>query len=88
MSAKELISIKGILKLFPCCDVDINQIVTCPESSVVKLNLVYVVVARANWKSGESASINKERWDSLCVMIDCSADRGCGENYEHRAGER
>jgi hypothetical protein len=27
-----------------------NQIVICPESNVVKLNWVYVMIAFANWK--------------------------------------
>ena len=31
-----------------------NQMVVCPELNVVELNWVYVVVARVNWKSGES----------------------------------
>ena len=69
MSAKELISIKGILKLFPCCKVNNNQIVFCSESNIVELNWGYVVVARANWKSGESASIKKqEMWQCVCQV--------------------
>ena len=36
-----------------------NHIVICSESTVVELNWGYVVVARANWKSGESSSKNK-----------------------------
>ena len=36
-----------------------NQIVTFPELKKLELNWGYVVVARANWKSGESSSFNK-----------------------------
>ena len=36
-----------------------NQTVICPESNVVKLNWGYVMIAFANWKSGESSSKNK-----------------------------
>jgi hypothetical protein len=36
-----------------------NRIVICSESNIVKLNWDYVVVARANWKSGESLTIDK-----------------------------
>jgi len=35
----------------------------------LKLNWGYVVVARANWKSGESASIKKqEMWQPVCYV--------------------
>ena len=37
----------------------VNQIVICPESNIVELDWGFVAVARANWKSGESSSINK-----------------------------
>jgi len=36
-----------------------SQTVVCPESKIVKLNWVCVVVARASWKSGECSNINK-----------------------------
>ena len=36
-----------------------NQMVVFPELNIVELNWVYVVVARVNWKSGESSSIDK-----------------------------
>jgi hypothetical protein len=35
-------------ELFPCCNVNNNQIFICTESNIVELNWGYVVVARAN----------------------------------------
>ena len=43
------------LNFVPSC----NQTVVCLESNVVKLNWGYVMIAFANWKSGESSNINK-----------------------------
>jgi hypothetical protein len=36
-----------------------NRSVICPESNIVKLSWGYVVMARANLKSGESSNINR-----------------------------
>ena len=41
------------------CDVSVNQMVICPESTIVELNWGFVVIARANWKSGESPSTDE-----------------------------
>jgi len=57
MSAKELISIKGILKLFS--RLQCKYLSNCfLDLDFVGLIWGYVEVVCANWKSGESSSIN------------------------------
>jgi hypothetical protein len=66
-NAHEVIDLRQRYSEHFTCDVNGNQFSNCLGSSVLELNWDYVVVECANWKSGESASINKqEMWQAVC----------------------